>query len=192
MEEQDLRQWLLLAYKVPQEPTRIRTYVWRQVKTLGCLHLQQAVWLLPKTAQTEADLQKLSARIEEMGGEASLLSTTSQNPAWEERTIAGFNRARDEEYAEVVENEERFEDEIRRETRKEKFSFAEMEDIEADWEKLKKWHERVVARDFFGAPGREEAEARLVEGERMLEEFTRRVYEHEGVQESGEGVRTDK
>ncbi len=186
MDDQAARQWLILAYKVPSEPTRIRTSVWRQVKALGCLYLQQAVWLLPKTTQTEAELQKLSARIEETGGEASLLSTTSPNPAWEGRTIAGFNRARDEEYAEVIENEERFEDEIRRETRKEKFTFAEMEDMEADWEKLKKWYERVVVRDFFGAPGRQEAEARLAEGEEMLEGFNRRVYEHEGVQESGE------
>lgn len=187
MDEYAPRLWLILAYKVPSEPTRIRTGVWRQVKALGCLHLQQAVWLLPQTAQTEAELQKLAERIEEMGGEASLLSTSSQSPAWEERTIAGFNRARDEEYNEVVENEERFEDEIRRETRKEKFTFAEMEDMEADWEKLKRWHERVVARDFFGAPGRQEAEARLEEGERMLEGFNRRVYEHEGVEESVNG-----
>lgn len=191
MGEQSLRQWLILAYKVPTEPTRIRTAVWRQVKALGCLHLQQAVWLLPKNPQTEAELQKLSARIEEMGGEASLLSSFSQSPAWEERTIAGFNRARDEEYAEVVENEERFEDEIRRETRKEKFTFAEMEDMEADWEKLKKWQARVVARDFFGAQGCREAESRLAEGEKMLEGFNRRVYEREGVEmtpNSGEEV----
>lgn len=187
MERRAPREWLILAYKVPSEPTRIRTYAWRQVKALGCLHLQHAVWMLPKTTQTETELQKLSARIEEMGGEASLLSATSQSPTWEERTIAGFNRGRDEEYAEVVENEERFEDEIRRETRKEKFTFAEMEDMEADWEKLKKWQERVVARDFFGAQGRQEAEARLAEGEKMLEEFNRRVYQHEGVEESLKG-----
>lgn len=192
MEAQVPRRWLILAYKVPQEPTRIRTYVWRQVRALGCLHLQQAVWLLPKTPATEAELQRLSARIEEMGGESSLLATTSQSPEWEARTIAGFNRARDEEFAEVVENEERFEDEIRRETRKEKFTFAEMEDMEADWEKLKRWHERVVARDFFGAQGRRESEARLAEGEKLLGEFTSRVYEHEGFQESRKAEQADK
>ncbi len=186
MEERVPRQWLALAYKVPSEPTRIRTYIWRRVKALGCLHLQQAVWLLPRTPQTEHELQKLSARIEEMGGESSLLATVSPSLAWEERTVAGFNQARDEEYAEVVENEERFEDEIRRESRKEKFTFAELEDVEAEWDKLKKWHERVVARDFFGAAERQEAETRLVEGEKMLVEFTRQVYEHEGVQEGRE------
>lgn len=126
-----------------------------------------------------------------MGGEASLLSTMSPDAAWEERTVGGFNRARNEEYEEIVENEERFEDEIRRETRKEKFTFAEMEDMEADWEKLRKWHARVVARDFFSAPMRKEAEERLAEGEKMLAEFTQRVYEREGVEKTGVEEVTD-
>lgn len=191
MADRARREWLILAYKVPAEPTRIRIGVWRQVKALGCLHLHQSVWLLPRTPTTDEALQKLSARIEEMGGEASLLSTSSQSTAWEERTVAAFNRARDEEYAEVVENEERFEDEVRRETRKEKFSFAELEDIEADWEKLKRWYGRVVDRDFFISPGRREAEARLAEGERMLEQFTHSVYKREGVQETSTGEEVD-
>lgn len=188
MDARTPRQWLLLVYKVPQEPSRFRTYVWRQVKALGCLYLQQAVWLLPKTPDLEVELGRLAAKIEEFGGEASLFTTQSPSPSWEERTIAGFNQIRDEEYAEIVENEERFEDEIRRETRKEKFTFAELEDVEAEWEKLKRWHERVVARDFFGAPGRKEAEVRLEEGGRMLNGFTRQVYEREGVENGPAGV----
>jgi len=35
-------QWLLLAYRIPTEPFRMRTCVWRQVKGLGVLYLQQA------------------------------------------------------------------------------------------------------------------------------------------------------
>ncbi len=180
------REWLLLVYRVPAEPSRMRTYVWRQVRALGALYLQQAVWLLPKTERLEAELQELAAKVEGFGGEASVLATTSPSPAWEERVIAGFNQARAEEYAEVVEDEERFEDEIRRETRKEKFTFAELEDTEANWEKLRRWFERVRERDFFGAPGRGEAEARLQAGERLLEEFTRRVYQRQGVEKDSE------
>ncbi len=113
-----------------------------------------------------------------------MLTTSSPNSAWEERVTAGFNQARAEEYAEVAEDEERFEDEIRRETRKEKFTFAELEDTEANWEKLKRWYERVQQRDFFGAPARKEAEARLAEGDRLRQEFTRRVYELQQVAET--------
>ena len=128
----------------------------------------------------------------------SVLVTSSPSLAWEERAIAGFNQARAEEYAEVAEDEERFEDEIRRETRKEKFTFAELEDTEANWEKLQRWLARVQERDFFGAPARQEAEARLAEGDKLRREFTRRVYEREQVAEATDhdggdgGVQSDE
>jgi hypothetical protein len=182
MTEWTPRQWLLLTYKVPSEPTRFRTYIWRQVKALGCFHLQQTVWVLPKAPDLEAEFQKLAAKIEEFGGEVSLLTTKSPGAEWEARVIAGFNGIRDEEYAEIAENEERFEDEIHRETRKRKFTFAELEDLEADWEKLQRWMVKVQGRDFFNAHGRHEAEARLAEGAKLLEAFTRDVYVHEGVE----------
>ena len=163
-----LRQWLFLVYRIPAEPSRMRTYAWRQVKALGALYLQQAGWLLPRTERFERALQDLVAKIEDFGGEASLLNTMSPDQAWEEKTIKGFNQARDEEYAEIVESEERFEDEIRRETRKEKFTFAELEEAEAEWGRLKRWYERVRERDFFDDPGRQEADARLEACESLL------------------------
>jgi hypothetical protein len=172
----------MLTYKVPSEPTRFRTYIWRQVKALGCLHLQQAVWLLPDTPHLNSEFNKLVSKIEEFGGEASLLTTISPDPEWETKVIAGFNAIRDEEYAEISENEERFEDEVHRETRKEKFTFAELEDLEADREKLKRWMAKVQERDFFDALGRQDAEARLTEGAKLLEGFTRKVYAREGME----------
>jgi hypothetical protein len=182
MNEKNLRQWLMLTYKVPSEPTRFRTYIWRQVKALGCLHLQQAVWLLPDTPHLNSEFKKLVSKIDEFDGEASLLTTASPDAEWEARVIAGFNAIRDEEYDEIAENEERFEDEVHRETRKEKFTFAELEDLEADWEKLKRWMAKVQERDFFSSPGSQEAEARLAEGAKLLEEFTRKVYAREGME----------
>ena len=184
MNEHTARQWLLLIYKITTEPTRFRTYIWRKVKTLGCLNLHKSAWILPKTPDLEAETQKLVEKIEEFGGEVSLLTTTSPGAEWEAKVIEGFNAIRDEEYAEVTENEERFEDEIHRETRKQKFTFAELEDMEAEWEKIKHGMGRVQARDFFGAPGRKDAEARLAEGARLLNSFSQKVYELEGVEGS--------
>jgi uncharacterized protein YdbL (DUF1318 family) len=176
------RQWLLLTYRVPSEPTRFRAYVWRQVKSLGCLYLQQAICLLPNRPNLDRQFQQLVSKIEEFGGEATLLTATSRSAEWEAKVVAGFNAMRDEEYAEIAENEERFEDEVRRETRKKKFTFAELEDLEADWEKIGRWMEKVRERDFFGATRRQETEARLVKGKKLLEEFTRKVYARQGVE----------
>ena len=74
-----------------------------------------------------------------------------------------------------------FEDEIRRETRKGRFRFAELEEGEADWEKLQRWFARLIERDFFGAPGRAGAEEALARGRALLDGFTEEVYRAEGL-----------
>ena len=183
MSNDTVRQWMLLIYKVPQDPTRFRTYLWRQMRMLGALNLQQMVCLLPKTPDLESEFMRLAYKIEEFGGEANLLTITSPSKEWEDRIIAGFNATVDEEYAEIAENEERFQDEIRRETRKKKFTFAELEDMEADREKISREMAKVKARDFFDASGRLVADAQMAESRRLFEEFSRTVYAQEGVEE---------
>lgn len=183
MSNDTARQWLLLIYKVPQDPTRFRTYLWRQMRMLGALNLQQMVCLLPKTPDHETEFQRLVDKIEEFGGEASLLTVTSPSKEWEDKIIAGFNAVRNEEYAEVAENEERFQDEIRRETRKQKFTFTELEDMEADRGKIRREMAKVQARDFFDAPGRREAEVRMAESRKLLEEFSEKVYKRENIED---------
>ena len=77
----------------------------------------------------------------------------------------------------LYENAERLEDEIARESRRKKFTLAELEDLEADWEKLGRWRDRIAARDFFGAPGRVETDAVLDRARTALDIFTTQVYE---------------
>src|SRR5512141_2709529 len=154
----DAQRWLLLVYRIQAGSSSRRTYVWRQLRQLGAVYLQQAVAVLPDRPELRAGLDQLGGRIRASGGEVSLLETASPSAAWEAELIARFNVARNAEYDEVVESVERFEDEIRRETRKKRFMVAELEGSEADWEKLRRWFARLKERDFFGAGGRAGAE----------------------------------
>lgn len=175
----ELQRWLLFIYRVPQSPPGRRTYVWRQLKGLGAAYLQQAAAILPDYPELRTGLKALAARVRELEGEASLLETTSSSPDWEAETIARFNLGRAAEYAELVENVERFEDEIARESRKQKFTFAELEELEADWEKLQRWRERIRARDFFETSSQAAAEDELKRARSALDTFTTEVYSHE-------------
>ena len=74
--DQGQRQWLLLIYKVPQDPPGRRTYVWRQLKQLGAVYLQQAAAVLPDRPEARAALEALAGRIREFAGEGALLATT--------------------------------------------------------------------------------------------------------------------
>jgi hypothetical protein len=65
--------WLLFTYKVPNEPSARRVYVWRKLKALGAMLLYDAVWVLPLTNRTREKLQWLATEVQEMeGGGASV------------------------------------------------------------------------------------------------------------------------
>jgi len=181
------RRWLLLIYRIKAESSGRRTYVWRQLRQLGAVYLQQAAAVLPDRPDLREELDRLGQRIRSAGGEASLLETVSPSATWEEELVARFNAARDAEYEEILDSVESFEDEIRRETRKKRFRFAELEEGEADWEKLQRWFARLTERDFFGAAGRTGAEEALARGRTLLEEFTQEVYRAEGLDADATG-----
>lgn len=68
-------QWLLLVYRIPREPTASRVYVWRKLKQLGAISVQDAIWVLPATPRTREQLQWLASEIVELQGEVSLFQS---------------------------------------------------------------------------------------------------------------------
>jgi hypothetical protein len=86
-----------------------------------------------------------------------------------------FNSARDAEYAEVVERAQALRAELEREGEQGKFTFAEVEENEADLSKLQRWLETLGGRDLFGAPGRSPAEQSVREAADVLQRFAERA-----------------
>src|SRR5215218_10356957 len=64
--------WLILIYQLPREPSRHRVAVWRKLRTLGALYLQDGAVALPEDAVTREQLEWLQLRVREAGGAASL------------------------------------------------------------------------------------------------------------------------
>lgn len=65
--------WLLLIYKVPNEPSARRVYVWRKLKGMGAILLQDSAWILPANTRTREKMQWLATEIKDMeGGTATL------------------------------------------------------------------------------------------------------------------------
>ncbi len=68
----DKTRWLVLIYRIPREPSRHRVAVWRKLKTLGVLYLQDGAAVLPEDAVTREQLEWLQLRVREAGGEATI------------------------------------------------------------------------------------------------------------------------
>jgi DNA-binding transcriptional regulator PaaX len=169
--------WLVLVYRVPSEPTRLRATVWRRLKSLGAIYLQNSVAALPASVAAERALRKLRSEILDMSGTAALLSCTVL--AGEQEVRAAFQAARDDEYEEIVDKCQDFLAEVKKEYEANHFTYAELEENEVDLVKLRNWLERVRQRDAFGAAGRQTAQKRLAECEEALEAYAARVYTEE-------------
>jgi DNA-binding transcriptional regulator PaaX len=169
--------WLLLIYRVPSEPSRLRATVWRRIKSLGAIYLQSSVAALPASVAAERSLRKLRSEILDMSGSAVLLSCSVL--AGEQEVRSAFQAARDDEYEEIVDKCHDFLAGLRKEYTDNHFSYAELEENEVDLVKLRTWLERVRERDVFGADGLQTALSSLAECEEQLEAFAARVYAEE-------------
>jgi DNA-binding transcriptional regulator PaaX len=156
-------EWLLLVYRVPSEPSRLRATVWRRIKSLGAIYLQSSAAALPASVQAERALRKLRSEILDMSGSAALLRCS---------VLAG-------EPEEIVDKCHDFLAGLRKEYDENHFSFAELEENEVDLVKLRTWLERVRERDVFGADGLQPALSSLAECEEQLEVYAARVYAEE-------------
>jgi len=98
----DLPRWFLLVYKVPRDPTSSRVYVWRKLKKLGAVALQDAVWLLPANPQTREQFQWLAAEITELAGEATLWESSLILGGTDGSLVRRFEEAVEVPYQEIL------------------------------------------------------------------------------------------
>jgi hypothetical protein len=93
-------EWLLLAYRMPREPSTPRITVWRKLARLGVAKLGDGLVALPADARTQEQLEWIADEVTEAAGEATLwrsqLTSAAAERALVERmagTIAAEYRA---------------------------------------------------------------------------------------------------
>lgn len=156
-------------------PASLRVLVWRKLRALGGLYVQQSVCLLPSWPGVRDQLDQLAERIDQGGGHCRILAVAPADAAEERGLIGEMNAERDTEYAEVLERFAEFFAEIEIETGRGNATFAEVEESEADLGRFRDWLAKIAARDYFDAPGGEAARAELGRAERVLADFETRA-----------------
>jgi len=169
--------YMLLIYQVPSQPSGIRVGIWRELKKMGALYLQQSVCILPEKEALLTALQKIAERITEQGGNYHLLPLNALPEEEDSKIVDGFIAQSNLQYDEIIENcEVNFSKEIEFETFRQNFTYAEAEEIGQELEKIRRWYDRVVERDWFDAARREEALKSIEHCAKLLEEFEEKVF----------------
>ena len=174
--------WLIVIPTVPSAPSSLRVTAWRRMRGAGAVALHGGVWVLPHQPEQEAVALALRTQLRAAGGDVGLFAADALEGLESEALMDRFRSERDQEYAEFCEGCGEFRAEIHKETTQEKFTFPELEEIEADLGKLDAWLRKIRGRDFFGASRAEEAGEALTECERLFEGYAHRVYAALGVE----------
>ena len=139
--------WVLLIYRIPREPSRHRVAVWRKLRDLGALYLQDGVAALPEDAVTREQLEWLQLRVREAGGEATLWEGRPGTIAEEAELVESFRHLREEAYRAIIAGAER----MRRKAR------LGAKGLSEQLGKLERRFRAEKRRDYFRSPLRGEA-----------------------------------
>jgi hypothetical protein len=136
--------WVLLAYRLPREPSTPRISLWRRLRRLGAAQLGDGLVALPADDRTREQLEWLAGEVEEAGGEATVWLADPATAAQGRALVERMRSAAGEEYRAIADAARAGGD---RRTRA----------------RLRRALGAMRARDYFGAAEREEAERAVEE-----------------------------
>lgn len=120
--------WILLHYKLPNKPSALRVYIWRKLKRLGAILIQDAVWVLPETSRNTEQIQWLTSEIQEMKGSAYYWRANTLLTEQEESIIRQFNEQVDVIYSDLLKR---------------------MDKPRADLQEISQEYQEAVSKDYF-------------------------------------------
>jgi hypothetical protein len=95
-------EWLLLAYRMPREPSTPRITVWRKLARLGVAKLGDGLVALPADARTQEQLEWIADEVIEAGGEATLWRSRLTSARAERELVRRMAAAVAAEYRELI------------------------------------------------------------------------------------------
>ncbi|MFD9520748.1 Chromate resistance protein ChrB [Streptomyces sp. NPDC059979] len=140
------RQWVLLSYRLPREPSTPRITVWRKLKRLGVGQISDGLVALPADARTQEQLEWIAEEVTDFGGTATVWIAHPAAAGHEDQLVQDMTAARAAEYQQVLAEAEAARDKDDAERRR----------VLA---KLRAELRRIQRRDYFPPPDRLAAEA---------------------------------
>jgi hypothetical protein len=139
------RQWVLLAYRLPREPSTPRIALWRRLRRLGAVQILDGLVALPLDERTREQFDWLAQEVEDAGGEAGVWISEPTTAAQQRELVSRSKEAVAADYMSIVEAAE----------------VARKSDVigrRRAAARLRRTLDAIAGRDFFPPPERRQAE----------------------------------
>lgn len=152
--------WVLLAYRLPREPSTPRIALWRKLRRLGAVRVIDGLAALPLDARNREQLEWLADEVVEAGGESTIWVGELGSAAQERELATRMAETVAREYRSLIEEVEAAHDRPEGHRRR-------------TLGRLRRELRRVRGRDYFPPPERELARRAIEELGSLIEEPVR-------------------
>jgi hypothetical protein len=146
--------WVLLAYRMPREPSTPRISVWRKLRQLGAAQIVDGLVALPAQNRTREQFSWLAQEIREASGDAWIWEGRLSSRAQERSLIDAMSAEVSGEYRDLADRA--------------RVLLTESAGSRASGRLRRELH-RIEAKDYFGVPARRAASDALEALMRALE-----------------------
>jgi len=157
--------WMILIHQIPPKPSYLRVKISRRLQRIGAVAIKNTVYALPKGDSAQEDFQWVLREIVSGGGDATICEAHFVDGLCDADMEDLFRKARDAEYQKIVEKAEKLLKTLPRAASHDEHG----NQVEADLGRLKRQMNALTSIDFFGAPGRMDAERAVAAVEERLQ-----------------------
>ena len=138
--------WLVVAYDVPNEPSKFRVKVWRDLKSQGALYPQMSFCILPFSRSMISELQSIRSDLGTVG-KMLVLETEGFSKSDNEFLKQMVNDQTERQYLEILEECQEFLDEIKSNIKNGVFKDEEVQELDESLDGLRRWFDKTVSLD---------------------------------------------
>jgi hypothetical protein len=149
--------WVLLAYRLPREPSTPRSALWRKLRRLGAVQVLDGLVALPLDARNREQLEWLADEAFEAGGEATIWVGELGSAAQERELAARMAETVADEYRALIQQAAAAREQPAGQRQR-------------TLKRLRRELRRIRARDYFPPPDRELAQRAIEELAVLVEE----------------------
>jgi len=169
-----LPKWLVFGYDVPDEPSRIRVRLWRQLKGLGAIYPEMSFCVLPDSRRIRSHLEGLTSGLEDSGPHV-VFEARGMNKRDNDTISELFKQDLGKEYRELMEECDEFLEEIRRNIAIGNVTQTEVSELEESLDSLERWFAKIRDKDFLRSSSQQRIESLVARCRRALFGFSERA-----------------